>query len=368
MIILYLLYLFGKSEETDLRPSDYPKISVLIPCYNEEDLVKIKVDNTKLLEYPKEKLEIIFLDGCSTDKTVSKIKNEIKNLENFRLIQTNRTGKINQINFILPKLKSEIVVITDMDANLKENVLTNMISIYETDEDISVVGANVFPKNCIELETQYWSNQNHIRIVESSVHSSSIVIAPCYSFKRKLIEKFPEDCIADDIYISFLANSLGKKSKYDENIIAYETRTPQNLDDLLKHKFRKGNAYILELLRFLYLLPNMLPRWKVIYLTKFIQVILIPWIIPFFLLSSISLILSGIGYLKIVIFSFAFLFISLLITHGFFTKRRKIHFSGKYKRRSLLALFLITNFVLIINGLTYPFYHQTSRYTKIKSP
>lgn len=367
LIVLHLLSFFGKHERVNQEIHDYPEISMLVPCYNEENLVKQKIDNMKKLEYPREKLNVFFLDGCSTDKTVQRIKEEIKDIENIKVIETNCKGKINQINYILPKLNSNIIVNTDMDTILNGDVLIKMVEVFESDENIAVVGAHVMPQNCIELEAQYWADQNHFRILESKIHSSSIVIAPCYSFKRDLLENFPEDCIADDIYISFLANSLGKKSKYEQDAIAYETRTPSTVEDLLNHKFRKGNAYIIELLRFLYLLPRMQARWRLIYLTKFLQVVLIPWIIPFFMLSSISLILSGIAYLKIVAFSFIFLLISLLITRWLFSKTSMSNLNGGYKKRSLLTLFIITNFILLLNGLTYMFYNQTSCYHKIKT-
>ncbi|MFX0134492.1 MAG: glycosyltransferase [Candidatus Hodarchaeota archaeon] len=367
LIVLHLFSLFGKTEDVNQEIRNYPDISMLVPCYNEENLVSEKIENIKNLQYPKEKLNVFFLDGCSTDKTVQRINEKIKDIGNIKVIKTNCKGKINQINYILPQLSSKIIINNDMDTILNRDILIRMVKLFESDENISVVGAHVIPQNCMELEAQYWSDQNYIRILESKVHSSSIVIAPCYGFKRDLIEKFPEDCIADDIYISFLSNSVGKKSKYEQNAIAYETRTPSNIEDLLNHKFRKGNAYIIELLRFLYLLPKMLPRWRLIYLTKFLQVVLIPWIIPFFILSSISLLLSGIEYLKIVAFSFIFLLISLLITRWFFSRGSMSNLNGGYKKRSLLTLFIITNFILLLNGLTYMFYNQTSCYHKIKS-
>ena len=365
LMVLCLFSIFSKSNRTVNEIKYFPSISILVPCFNEEDLIEEKVRNILSLDYPQEKLNVYFMDGCSTDKTVERLREEAKNIAYINVIETKRRGKINQINYILPKLTSDIVVSTDMDALLEKNVLIEMIKTFDADPKIAVVGACISPRNCIELESQYWDDQNRIRILESRVYSSSIVVAPCYAYRRSLISNFPDDCIADDIYIAFLANSIGLKSKYIESAIGYETRTPQGLDELLNHKFRKGNAYIMELLRFLYKLPHMPSRWKFIYMTKFLQLVIMPWIIPFFVLSSISLILTNLDYMKIIAFSFFILFMSLLLTSWLFSRRRKYTLSGRYKRRFVVALFFITSCILLANGITYPFYSQTSTYDRI---
>lgn len=365
LMVLCLFSIFGKSNKVVDEIKYFPAISMLVPCFNEEDLIKEKVNNILSLDYPQEKLSVYFLDGCSLDETVKRLREETQNITYINVIETNKKGKINQINYMLPKLTSDIIVSTDMDALLERNVLIEMIKTFEADPKIAVVGACISPRNCMELETQYWEDQNRIRILESRVYSSSIVVAPCYAYRRDLISKFPEDCIADDVYIAFLANSIGLKSKYIESAIGYETRNPQGLDELLNHKFRKGNAYIMELLRFLYMLPQMPIKWKFIYMSKFLQLVIMPWIIPFFILSSISLILTSMVYMKIVAFSFFVLFMSLLLTSWLFSRRRKYTLSGRYKRRFVVAIFFITSFILLANGITYPFYSQTSTYDRI---
>lgn len=368
-LTLYLLSLFAnkKSEKEITDGCGFiSTVSILVPCFNEEGFVASKVSNIKEFDRPGDKVKIYFLDGSSTDRTVEMLKNETKDMKNVEVVETGCRGKINQINHILPKLNSDIIVNTDMDTVMDRDVLVKLVRVFEGDPEVAVAGAHVIPMGGMDLESQYWRDQNIMRFLESKVHSSSIVIAPCYAFRSGLLKGFPEDCIADDIYISFLANSRGLKSKYIEDAIAYETRTSSNLEELYKHKFRKGNAYIIELLRFLYMLPKMEARWKVIYLTKFLQVIVMPWVIPFFLLSTISQALSGIDYLKLPAFVFGLLLFSFLVVHRLVSKERKAQGDKqRYKKRSSLSVFAITNLILLINGLSFPFYVQTSSYSKI---
>ncbi|MDP2939656.1 MAG: glycosyltransferase [Candidatus Omnitrophota bacterium] len=365
VIMLYILIITGKRYEHKEEIEDYPYVSILVPCFNESSLAEEKVKNLLGLDYPKDKLEIIFLDGNSNDGTLELLQRNTANIKYIKIVQTGCQGKINQINYILPEIKSEIIVNTDMDTMLSKNILKELVNVFKTDKDISVVGANVIPESRLSFEREYWFLQNRIRFLESRAHSSSIVAAPCYAFRKGLIKTFPADCIADDIYISFYANTKGKKTKYVEKAIAYETRCPDRTMTLLQHKFRKGNAYIIELLRFVYLLAYMQPRWKFIFLTKFLQVVVIPWIIPFFIIGSISMILAGKALTSLVIFSFIFLFISSLIVH-FILKRGRKESIGKVSHFPF-SVFIITNAILLLDGLSFPFYRQTSSYDKVRS-
>src|SRR5688572_32881655 len=73
----------------------YPHVSLIIPAFNEEDFIKEKIDNTAALDYPEEKLQIIFSTDGSTDNTPS----IIKEYSRFVLMHNDeRKGKIAAMN------------------------------------------------------------------------------------------------------------------------------------------------------------------------------------------------------------------------------------------------------------------------------
>jgi poly-beta-1,6-N-acetyl-D-glucosamine synthase len=313
MFIIYLLYLlcfvvlwwgyFGyfiflklivlsnnapKRQEDEIIP--LPTLTVLVPCYNEENLIEWKIENLAQLEYPRDKIEVIFLDGCSTDTTVQKIREAIWDMPYMRVVETGKKGKIPQVNSVLPEIESDIIVNTDVDAELSRDVLLEIAKEFRADEQVGVVGAFVIPKNCCREEAQYWTTQNKARVLESQAYSSSIVIAPCFAFRRGIVSSFPDDVVADDIYTAFEATVKGYRVVYCKNAVAFETRTPTTMSQLVKHKFRKTNAYITEVLRFLYHLPKLNAFWRIIFLTRTLQVVGQGWFLLLFLLLTISLI------------------------------------------------------------------------------
>ena len=371
LMLLYIIStLNGKDNPgADNSTKEKLRIAIFVPYYNEENYIEQKVKNIEELIYDKAKLEVFFLNGLSTDQTGPKIDALIGNITNYHLIETKCRGKINQINYGLTKVNhhADIIVNTDVDALLEPEILIKINQAFMSDERVAVVGANISPVNCISFEEHYWRDQNLLRLIESNFYTSSIVVAPCYAFRSSLISAFPVDCIADDIYIAFKANTEGFITKYIKSAVGTEIRTPQNLEDFFRHKFRKGNAYLIELLRFLYLLPYMQPAWKVIYITKLLQLAVIPWILPFFLLSTISLILSGWGLFQVAFFGLLFLIISLMITSFLMkkTRRKYLNFNSKSGVKSITMPFIVSNLILVLIGLSYPFYKQNSSYAKI---
>ncbi|HOX23996.1 MAG TPA: hypothetical protein PLL10_11060, partial [Elusimicrobiales bacterium] len=170
------------------------------------------------------------------------------------------------------------------------------------------------------------------------------------------------------LYIAFKANTEGWYSRYVQGAVGEETRSPASFAQYFRHKFRKGNAYLTELLRYLYRLPEMSGWWKTIYLTKFLQIAIIPWILPYFGLATISLFLSGDGFAKVGVFAVAFLFVSLLLTHFTLKHFRVAHMNAKSSKRSTIAFFAINNLIMVLVGLSYPFYRQTSCYARLAAP
>lgn len=369
---LILLVIFATLNKEEVAPEvaedELPLMALIIPCFNEAETVKNKIENLKQLDYNRERLTVYFVDGMSTDSTRDAITAAISGIPNWQLLVSDRRGKIQQINYALKRIVNgtDIIVNTDADTLLEKDVLLRFSAEFKRSPETAVVGANISPQTRLELERDYWRDHNCMRIIESSVYTASIVVAPCYAYRASLLAQFPDDCIADDIYIAFKANTAGYRVKYARSIRGIETRTPSNFADFFRHKFRKGNAFLAEILRFLYQLPYMTGWWKMIYLTKLLQLAILPWLLPYFILSSISLALSGWGLSQIVIWGLLFLLGFFVVTSYMMKKCVKEYLAEEKPRNYDISPFLVGNLILVLVGITYPFYRQNSCYSKIK--
>lgn len=113
-----------------------PKISVIIPTYNEESSIKttlIAVKNQNC-DIP---YEIIIADGQSSDKTVSIAKNLAK------VYISPKKGKAYQINGAIAKTSGDLLVFLDADTLIDPNFLQRIYRIFERDKNLLACSARV---------------------------------------------------------------------------------------------------------------------------------------------------------------------------------------------------------------------------------
>lgn len=364
-IIFLTLMLRIKRDKINKRKSriNLPSVEIIIPCFNEEDLIGSKIQNLLSLDYPPQKLSFVFADGGSRDKTLEIIQNVSSKNKRIQLVKTNLRNKIKQINKVLLETKTEIVIVSDVDTKLDTKTIKKLVYEFANNPQVAVVGAHTHPQKTIPIDDIYWQKQNQIRLLESKAISSSIVIASCYAFKKNLLRQLPEDVIADDIYIAFLAQSNGFSVAYTEEPLAQELRSPQKLTDFLRHKFRKAHAYIIEVLRFFTRSSQGRWQWQVIYFTKLLQTIVAPFLILTFLSLSVYFFFIETN-LFLPLTSISGLLLSTLAAS--FSLKKTDNIGNLSNPFFTIFSFILINLILFLALLVYPFYKQTASYKKIK--
>ena len=84
--ITYFVYInkyVKKPWKLQMDRSFQPKISILIPVHNEEDVIESKLRNIKTVSYPPEKIELILADDASDDGTLVRVENFLNAHPNF---------------------------------------------------------------------------------------------------------------------------------------------------------------------------------------------------------------------------------------------------------------------------------------------
>jgi len=365
---LQVLWFVGafRPRKDPVPPAEWPRISVIVPCYNEEGDIEAKLADIRNFDYPRDRMEVVFADGGSKDATVALLNKAIKEDEPFRVVQCPRGGKINQINHVLPSLEGEIIVNTDVDSRVAADALRWIAAEFNTSPEAWVVGACCRPADAIPIELHYWQTQNKGRFLESNAGASPIAIAQCYAYRKELLDAFPEDVVADDIYVALLASALGRRSIYSRKANAVETRGPKDTFEFLSHKLRKSNAFLRETLRFAYRLPEMKTLPKVMLLTRISQQLLLPWVMVFWALTAGALLTMSPFRLDLVLFGVIFQLILLVVSRTIF-QSVKTDDEESYALGTIVTGYLLTNVILLTTALTYPYLQQDSSYSRLPS-
>lgn len=122
------------------------KVSIVIPTKNNGDILEKCLASIKTLDYPKDEIEVIIVDGHSTDNTI-----EIAKRYGCKIMYEN-VGTIGGArNIGVEHSNGEYIVFTDSDCVVDKNWLKNLIGQFNDEKIASVGGPNVTPEDDTEF-------------------------------------------------------------------------------------------------------------------------------------------------------------------------------------------------------------------------
>jgi len=118
-------------------------LSVIIPCYNEEENIKKGVlgQVNDFLSNLKESWEVVISDDGSSDKGKNLIKEEIKKYKNFILLENPHGGKPSALWYGIQKSKGTHILFSDMDQSTPINELSKLIPFIKDASVGAVIGS-----------------------------------------------------------------------------------------------------------------------------------------------------------------------------------------------------------------------------------
>jgi cellulose synthase/poly-beta-1,6-N-acetylglucosamine synthase-like glycosyltransferase len=216
-----------------------PDVSLLIIAHNEQQHIKDKLENSLLLQYPEDKLEIVVAaDGC-TDDTVGIVKSFAN--RGVGLIEIKEhLGKAHAINQAMHKIQNEIVVYSDANSIYEADAVKRLVQNF-ADPEIGVACGRLLYRNPTnepmgEMEGLYARYDQWIRMQESEIHSTIGAIGAMYAIRRRLYSTIDPD-VCDDFTIPLLIYRQGFRVIYEKSAKAYED-TSENTVQAFRRRVR----------------------------------------------------------------------------------------------------------------------------------
>ncbi|HEV8335075.1 MAG TPA: glycosyltransferase family 2 protein [Candidatus Polarisedimenticolia bacterium] len=191
----------GETPE-DEAPGDrpLPRLSLIVPAYNEEQVIARKIRNSLELDYPEALLEIVVVSDGSSDATESVARAAAGGRVRLVFLE-NRRGKTACLNAVLPDLRGEILVFTDANAYFRADALRNLVRRFQDPRIGCVMGQLEYfregPLNASLGEGLYWRYENFIKDRESRLGSTIVGNGAIYAMRRVLCAPLPERVEAD---------------------------------------------------------------------------------------------------------------------------------------------------------------------------
>ncbi len=328
-IILEILQLFTKKSEYITDDKFFPKVSIIVPAYNEEFVIKKKIENLLKLDWPKNKIEHIVISDGSNDKTPVIIK-KFKTIK--PIILKSRIGKAQILNRYIPKAKGDIIILTDANTLFKSDTVKNIVKYFSSPKTGVVCGKLLF--SGMKEETKYWNFENILKRVESKIGGLFNANGGIYAIRKEYFKKIPDDTIVDDIAIPLKIDEQGYKILYAEDAVAFE-QTSEKWKDEIRRRIRIGYGN----LQLLYFWIKGIIRIKGIKIFTFISHKIIRWMIPLFL---ILIFFTNIVLLSERLFFFTFVVQVFIYLNSLFLK-------------NIFSYFVKINFALLIGYVRFVF-------------
>jgi len=235
----------------------YPRVSVLIACYNEADNVADTIRSLAVQSYPGE-LEILILDDGSTDATAANAQAAIDAVvpragHRFRVVGGAATaGKAAVLNRGLKIAASDLVMTIDGDTWVHHDAVQRIVERYRSDppETRAVAGA-VLVRNSRRnwlTRTQEWDYFHGIAAVKrmQSMYHGTLVAQGAFSlYDRAALEDvggWPE-CVGEDIVVSWALLERGHRIGYCEDAVIF-TNVPDRLAQFARQRKRWSRGLI----------------------------------------------------------------------------------------------------------------------------
>jgi len=256
-----LFYFIGTFVKKKGKIEKFPKMSIIIPAYNEEVTVASSIKSMLNLNYPD--YEVIVIDDGSSDNTFNEASKYLE--KGVKVISQKNTGKPGAINTGIKNASGEIVITVDADSKLHPDALTWIARRFSRNPHLGAVAGNVkIDKPTGLLKTlqslEYTTSINLIRKSQSVLHCVMIVPGAIAALKTKVLHEvgyFPSDTFAEDFDITMKILQAGYHVEYESRAIAF-TQAPESIEDFMKQRRRwyRGIPQVLSKYQGMYFNPK----------------------------------------------------------------------------------------------------------------
>lgn len=228
-IVLYLL-VFVKRLATKAKPladitdDRLPEVTLMVCAYNEEDIIAEKMDNTRRLDYPSDRLHLVWVTDGSNDNTnvLLSAYPEVK-----VIYSPERRGKAAALKHGIKEIDTEIVMMTDANTMLNPEAVREVARLMQDPKVGCVSGEKkVMAKSDSDEAAQgeglYWKYESTLKRLDSELYSAMGAAGELCVIRRQLMTDIPDDTLLDDFIISMEIVKKGYKIAYTSNAYAME--------------------------------------------------------------------------------------------------------------------------------------------------
>jgi cellulose synthase/poly-beta-1,6-N-acetylglucosamine synthase-like glycosyltransferase len=203
-----------------------PFVSLLIPAYNEADVIERKIENSLALDYPADRMEIVVASDGSSDETATIAQTRADGQRIRVLAYAQNRGKVATLNASVPELRGEVLVFSDASAVLHPDSVRRLVENL-ADAGVGAVSGlyKVVKADEVSIgssEDFYWKYETFLKMKESQLASTLGGHGHLHAIRKELYPYPEPETINDDYVIPVSVLSKGYRAVYEPSAIVYE--------------------------------------------------------------------------------------------------------------------------------------------------
>ena len=206
----YFFAIFYRPVKID--PKYTPGVTIIIPCFNEEEWIKRTIYSCVNQDYPVDKLQVIVIDDCSNDHSLEKIQEAIRELEEsdtsdgaYRVServswvkQPMNMGKRDAMAAGAKLAKHELLVFVDSDSFLDPFAVRHIVQPFK-DQDMGGVSgrtdvANTYTNSLTRMQSvRYYIAFRIMKAAEGYFDAATCLSGPLACYRKDLVLRYCDD-------------------------------------------------------------------------------------------------------------------------------------------------------------------------------
>lgn len=246
------------SVEHDGELAEYPMVTILIPAHNEEKVIGRTIDAMTRLIYPKDRLEIIVVNDCSTDRTGEILARKCVKYPQLKIVTLapphGAKGKSNALNSGLEVSLGKYIVVYDADNTPERRAVLYLVNAIERDENLGAVVGKIRTRNKdVNLLTRFINVETlsfQWLLQAGRCHFFGITTIPGTNFiiRRALLENlggWNVNALTEDTELTIRIYNYGYRIYWLPHAVTWE-QEPETLRVWMKQRSRwaQGNMWV----------------------------------------------------------------------------------------------------------------------------
>ncbi len=226
-----------------VKLAEYPKVTIIVPCWNEEKTVYKTVHSLLGLNYPKDRIKIFLIDDGSTDGTLKAIL-KFSEYPNVKIFHKENGGKYTALNLGLEHIQTDFLGCLDADSVADPESLVRIMSYFEKDPSIMAVAPSIIAinsKNVVQgAQRAEYNLSVFMKKMLGFLGAIHVAPGPLTIFRKKVFDDlgpYRHAHNTEDMEIAYRMQKNHYKIEQCNDAYVY-TNTPSTIKKLYRQRLR----------------------------------------------------------------------------------------------------------------------------------